>query len=275
MDILFCVLWLRQTSVHSSTNERLGCYFPSYRGDCLELYLTGGGNWLILNKLPSLDLFVKNILFANWFLSVLFILSVIVAVVEKFGGHYKSILYFVSTVIIYLLPNIWYTAYCKWLMPYFLLAIVLSRFDWHNTNWQLTVVAAYVFGVSWHLFSDNPALLKVGTNIGSWVFHTDVITRTLAGIAGCIVTIYLCKLLFKLKATYESICYLGSISLPIYVIHVQICEVNDILHFATSNIMILMVVTIAMIAIPILTYRFCRRSRVLMLVLFGETTQGR
>lgn len=229
-----------------------------------------GGKLLVLNKTPPIREILENVFFSNWYLSVLFVLSVTIALVENFGGKYKSFLYIISVVGFYILPNVWYTANCKWLMPFFLLAIVLSQLDWYIVKWQMAVVSAYVFAVCWYQFFQNPALLKVGTDIGSWVFHTDVVIRTLAGISGCILMIYLSKLLFRLDIMHKQISYLGSISLPIYVIHVQICDVNRILHIAVNNYIALLFIAIVMTAFSVGFYiMYCKSSK-MRLLLFGE-----
>ena len=235
-------------------------------------YAARGGGKIIQHKEIDFAQSIIGIFYANWFLSVLFIFSILAAVIYRYARKCPNFCWGVLILAFYAIPSIWYIGNCKWLLPFFVIAIQFSYYDWSDVKLSLLTPSVYVFAVCYIMFVKDHSLVSVKDFECTLPYHLNIIVRTLAGTAGSVLAICMAKIVYRCGCNKlcKYIEKLGSMSLPIYVVHTQICDLNQVIDFRFGSIFIVFFIAVLLILISICFYNICSCCSHLKLFLFGE-----
>lgn len=228
------------------------------------------GGKLIMHKDLDLVQSIVGIFYANWFLSVLLVFSLLASIIYIYAPKYSNLCWILSIIVFYALPSVWYLGNCKWLLPVFVIAIQLSRYRWEDMNISLFLPSIFVFIVCYVLFKGAHSLLSVSGYEYNIHYNLNIIIRSLAGISGTFLVVYLTKWLYKWRTISVLVEKLGALSLPLYVVHTQICDINQVTNFRLGNVYYITVFAVVLILISLAIYHFCSHNKYLKLLLFGE-----
>ena len=152
----------------------------------------------------------------------------------------------------------------------FIVAVQLSCFKWEDVKLSIFIPSVYVFAVCFFLFQEDHALLSVKDYSLTINYNQNIIIRTMAGISGSIIVVYIAKWMYKLHSLNKYIERLGFLSLPIYVVHTQICDINQVIDLRFYNVIYVLVVSLLLVLISLTIYNISSRSKYLKTFLFGE-----
>lgn len=237
--------------------------------------------WGIINSLAlTINKFIHNkpidstyclhiIVTGLWYLTLLFILSSFGAIIHHYFSKYKwvawGIIYFALTFII---PyNTWMHNELWFLLPFFLFGTYYYK---HNKqSLCIAIIASFLLIICFHKYSFKYSMYEINALLPNERLIAYTI-RNLSALSGIIVISYLCLQLNKLKAYQSVFCYIGGLTLPIYVLHQYFLHFNKSLNYHTLNIIYIIGISILTITLSIITYKLCY-NKWIKLFLFGET----
>lgn len=244
-------------------------YIPSLSwgiiGSCLMLVYK-----LINNKEIEAGYFLDSIFTGMWFLTTLFFLSVIGAFLYRYICNYFFLAWVVIYCIFYFTPPLWIVNEVEFLLPFFVAGIFFRKYDWkHVPLWLfvlsfiLFIIAIYVYDWSFTLYTMNE------TPILTWTYFYKTLVRVIGGTSGIICILYLCKYIEKLKYFDVCLCYVGGITLPIYVLHQNFLLPLNIWSYNTDNLFIVFVTSIVIVFFSVFAYKLMKH-KFFRKYLFGE-----
>lgn len=219
--------------------------------------------------------FVQSLLgifYANWFLSVLFVFSILAYIIYRYAPKYSNLSWVFTIIIFYMLPSFWYLGNCKWLLPFFVIAIQFSSYNWTDVKLSIVLPSIFVFAVCYVMFQDDysHSLMNVKNYEYTLSYNLNIVIRSLAGVTGSIIVIYLSKLLYNWGWLNKYVEKIGVMSLPIYVVHTHICDINLITGLKFEKIYSILIVFCLLVLFSIIIYRFCSYCKFFKLLFFGE-----
>ena len=250
---------------------------PSLTMGCLDCLRYGGGRLLKHIEVDSTVL-IKMLTDGLWFLTVLFVLTVIGATIHKcckesFVKYY--IVWGLVWTIFYFLPDFWVFNQIEFLMPFYVLGIAFRNVDFSKIRVLPVLIAAVVFVVCLAHFNFDATVYNMSSDCLSQQYLKYTGLRLAGGVSGIVVSLYICKWINKIPApALRFLAHIGTITLPIYVLHQKFLLINIfILKFTIENTLCLMLITGALLILTILTYNILRKNKYVALFLFGETAR--
>jgi fucose 4-O-acetylase-like acetyltransferase len=173
-------------------------------------------------------------------------------------------------VALYFCPDFWIINELKYLSPFFVASIALSKCKWDNApNWfMLLSVGCYI--VMFHYYGFSISMYRMGDNVLTFDYLYGTIFRSMIGLFGCVVSIALCKCLAQVPYVSKYMLYLGGLTLPIYVLHQKLFMWNMMLHIQLPNMFAAIMGSVILIQLSIFIYKLLKENRICALVLFGE-----
>lgn len=244
---------------------------PSLTMGIINVLLIGGGKF-VCHK-PMDVLYFTNLLFTGmWFLTALYVLTVLGSIIHKCfkGGICYYVMWFAIYLIICLLPNVWVVNNVEFLLPFYVVGIMTRKIMWNHLPLWLVVIGVCVFSISF-LHYDFDCSMYAMDGIG---FGVDYVLLTLfrftCGISGIIVSIMIVKVAVKFSLIKNVIAMLGTVTLPIYVMHQKILMINNFITIRSDLVLFHVIVAICLSFITIKLYVFLRRPKIIALLFFGE-----
>ncbi len=206
-----------------------------------------------------------------WFLTVLFILSIVGVVIHKYCNRYKCIAWIIVYAGILLYGSIWLRDELICMTPFFLLGTLWNKYrhDW-NISWKIAILALCVFVYCYYHFDWNDTMYAMTDDIYSLVWWKSYILRIFAGLSGSILTMYLCIGISKLGKVPMLLSYVGIFSLPIYVLHQKFFMYNRFTDWPDFPIWLTFLSFVLVFLLSIGSYLILRKSSVLRKLMFGE-----
>lgn len=261
---------VQKTDMMNFINKRfIHLYLPSLMCGLFSCFLIGGGK---LFSSQHLDLkYLINLIFTGaWYLTLLFILQIIGAMIERFYSQYKYIAWGCVYMMIYVAPQLWMIRELKYLTPFFIIAIALRKYDWSKCSYKIGVLFLLIFIVTMRFYTFEHSMYRMSDNFFTTDYHLSAFIRFIVGLSGSICIIWLSSYLQDIKNITILIAKIGMITLPIYVLHQKFLIINRILHISTNNLIILICFTVIDLFLSLITYKFLKKDKTLSLLLFGK-----
>lgn len=226
-------------------------------------------NKFINNKPIDLSYCIQVITTGLWYLTALFVLSFIGAIIHQLFHKHKYMAWFIFYfALTFIIPyNTWMHNELWFLLPFFLFGAYYYRQKNHPL--LIAIVALLLFIICYHHYTFKYSMYEIN-NLKDNEKLIAYVIRNVSGLSGIIVTSYLCLQLNKLKAYLRYFCYLGGITLPVYALHQYFLHFNKALNYHTSNIIYIIGISILIITLSIITYKLCS-NKWIRLFLFGKT----
>lgn len=205
-----------------------------------------------------------------WYLTVLFILQVIGAVIEHYTPKIKYIVWAIFYLLIYISPDFWMGHELKFLTPFFVLAIALRRYDWSKCSLWIGLLSLMIFVAVMQFYTFEHSLYKMTDNVFTVRYHQFALIRFIAGLSGSVFVMWLTTYIQQIRHLVRPLIYIGMITLPIYVLHQKFLMINNVLGMETTNIIVLLLFAIMDVVLSILTYKILSKNKYLRLFLFGK-----
>lgn len=205
-----------------------------------------------------------------WFLTVLFILSVIGAVIEKRCSKYRYLLWIIVFVTLNILPAFWLRNELIYLLPFFVLAYSFSNLDWSRINHSIGIISVILFCLMLHFYSFDDSLYQMDDQVMTGAYHFKAIFRFCIGAVGSLASIWICRFLQEIPHLRNVLIYLGGITLPIYVLHQKFMMWNYSIMYTNSSMLFDLCVTILIILLSLAFYKIMVKSTLLKRYFFGE-----
>lgn len=231
----------------------------------------------ILHHKPMDFLYFLNVLFSGlWYLSAIFRLILIGIVVHTLvrrclGGGY-IIGWLFAFVALYLTPyfKMGNIAALEFLCPFFALGVLTRNIPYGRMRGWVALVAAAVYLSAYHFYSFDVSLYKMAyvTTVAGHLQGTLI--RLAGGISGSVLVLYLVQWLGRFGARKLGwLATLGTLTLPIYVVHQWFFRFNAVLHIQTSNLVVFLFGTAVVALLSLGAYKLITKSRILAFFLFG------
>lgn len=246
-------------------------YLPSLFWGLFNVSLMGV-NKLLSNKDIEYYYF-SNILFTGaWFLTALFIISTIGAFIEYSKSTQKIKIWILCYFIIYFLPPLWMVNEIKFLMPFFIMGILAKRYEITHISISAFLCMFILFIVCSYFYDFSYSLYTMKCNITEADYYLKSLIRFLAGISGITCISYLCMYVsnIPIPKCKEFFSYIGTITLPIYVLHQNFLIPNRFIQYTSNHIIIILLITIGCVFLSIIAYKIIHKSSILRLLCFGE-----
>ena len=226
---------------------------------------------LIKHKPLEISYLSQLLVTTLWFLSVLFILSAIGAILKKYlKGAAVYWGWLVVWGLLYFSPTFILHNGLEYLCPFFVLGMAGSRIDWSKLDGRIAAVALVVFCVVLHYFTWDMSMYRMDAVGGGQTHLLYTLMRLAGGLSGILVSLYFVRIVMYLKPLVKVLSLIGTMTLPIYVLHQKFLFPNMFLKWQTNNVLIQLAVTALIVALSIGCYKILRRNRYLAFWLFGE-----
>lgn len=227
---------------------------------------------LLNHKEINIAFFLDLLFTGLWFLSTLFILSVIGCFLRKILKNYMYWGWIIITIVLYFIPNIYLSHELKYLTPFFVGAIALSRYNWEEISNKVLLLSVVPFFILLSQFTFPMSLYEMQDDFFTINHLYIYLYRMFIGVLGCLFSMFVCKLIRGNICLGKCAMFLGTISLPIYAIHQKFLDWNLFVHISVANMFLIVSITFIVIVLSIITYRLIGRNKIISLFLFGEKT---
>lgn len=142
-----------------------------------------------------------NITFTGmWFLTVLFIVSVMGCLIyKKFKEKLRIPAAVTLLICFYLLPsNIWLSNEISFLAPFFFLAVLLHQYDWKRIPWWIAFVALCLFIICFNHYTFRSSMYMAINHYDAQTFY-NIILRLISGLCGIIISSFLISCIYRLN----------------------------------------------------------------------------
>jgi len=232
--------------------------------------LSNRGGKILGHKELEVCYFIELLLTGMWYLTLLFLLQVTGSVIERFCPKHKYLAWTIFYLMIYISSKLWMIHELKFLTPFFVLAIILRNYDWSKCSMLLGMAALFIFIFTMQFYSFECSMYQMTDDVFTVRYHQLAVIRFIAGLSGSVLIIWITTYLQRIRRPALLLANIGTITLPIYVLHQKFLIINHIFHVETTNIAVLVFLTIVVTTLSIALYRILRKNKYLRLLLFGE-----
>lgn len=223
----------------------------------------------IINSKP-IDLYycIQVITTGLWYLTALFVLSFIGAIIHHYFNKFKWIAWgIIYCAFTFIIPyNTWMHNELWFLLPFFLFGAYYYK---HNKqSLCIAIIASFLLIIYFQKYTFKYSMYEINALLSNERLLAYTI-RNLSALSGIIVLSYLCLQLNKLKVYQSVFCYIGGLTLPIYALHQYFLHFNKALNYHTLNNIYIIGISILTITLSIITYKLCY-NKWIKLFLFGE-----
>lgn len=236
--------------------------------------VTYGGGKIIKHSEIDYSHIAHCIFVGLWFLVVLFVLSAIGYVIHRFLKSRRTfICWIVLVTILYFCPDFWVLHQLKYLTPFFACSIYLSKYSWDKSPIGLLGISSIIFVCLLIHYDFSKSMYRMDDNVFTLQHLFDYIFRFSIGLFGCVFSLLICKILSLTTYLKKILCYIGTLTLPIYVLHQKLIEWNIFYKLKFDSILLSIFVSIALIFVTIILYKLLRKNNIISLFLYGEKTK--
>ena len=245
-------------------------YLPSLVWGLFNVLLIGFSK-IRASKPLEIDYFLDILFTGMWFLTVLFILNVIGAFIEKLSSKYKWLVWCGVYLIVYFLPSLWMVNEVKFLLPFFVLGMFVKLHDIKRVPLlafliSLIVFVYFLFGV----YDFDFSLYQMKDNVLDLDYHVKSLVRMVSGLCGILLTFYVFdKIRWKPEVT-RWLTDIGMCTLPIYVMHQKFLLPFHAISSSMLSWLMAFVCSVILLFLCRMIYSLLSKNRLLALLLFGE-----
>lgn len=225
---------------------------------------------LICHKELEILYFISLLFTGMWFLTVLFLISIIGVFIQNYYSKYKYCAWLIIYLIINFLPSYGTFNQLKYLIPYFVLAMYFSKYNWRQCPLWLFSISLLIFILLLNIYTFDYSLYQMGgQNVLTFEYYWKSFIRFFSGISGVICSLYICKWIYQLKKVNYCFMYIGTLTLPIYVLHQYFLLIQRVSSYQNSSILFNILLSIVIVLISILSYKILNKKYI-RIFLFGE-----
>lgn len=222
---------------------------------------------LMQHKYIDILYFIDLFSYSVWFLPVLLLFTIIGAIINvKFKYNYIG--WSISCIIVFLIPDYTLVPEIKYLLPFFIVGIFLKDLNWKKWNILIVIVSVLIFSYLFTIYNKEYFIYNTSFLPFDISILKIVIIRYIAGITGIIIITWLCFFITS-KKIILILAKLGTLTLPIYVVHQNFFLINRIIKFQTDSFLIMSFISLMIILLSIVFYKMCSFLK-LKRLLFGE-----
>ena len=223
-------------------------------------------------KHGELDLFYfADILFSGlWFLTVLFILSVIGATIHHYFTENRLTVWMLLFAVFYMAPDYWMVNELKFLMPFFVMAIYVKKHEIERLPVWIYITGTLLFLCMFNIYTFEDSLYKIEYKPFTLDYHIKSLIRYTSGFSGIICSLLICRLLCKYTFVSGLLSYIGMVTLPIYALHQKFLLPNKVIGYQSENVLVTIIAAAIVIALSISLYNILRKNKLIRILLFGE-----
>lgn len=243
---------------------------PSLTMGALDVILIGGAK---IMKHKSLDLlYFTDLLFTGlWFLTVLFVLTVIGMVLyKKLRGRSFYFGWLVVWLFFYVLPDVWVFNQIEFLLPFYVFGIIGRNIKWEKMNACISVLALIGYCICFSLFTFDDTMYLMGSECFSLNYIYGTSLRLASGIFGILCSLAFVGCLSNFGDRVYKLAVVGSMTLPIYVLHQKFLIVNNVIRLQTDNYILMILLALILVVIASEIYKIFSKNRYIALLLFGK-----
>lgn len=248
----------------------VGVMLPSLTMGAFDVLLIGGAKML---KHKSIDvLYFTDILFTGlWFLTVLFVLTVIgIVLYKKLKGCGFYIGWLVVWLFFYIMPDVWVLNQIEFLLPFYVFGIIGRNIKWEKLNIGISVIALIGYCACFTLFTFDDTMYSMGSDCFSLIYICKTSLRLASGILGILCSLAFVGCLLKFSCRVSKVAAVGAMTLPIYVLHQKFLIANEVIHLQTDNYILVVLIAFMLILMTIGIYKILHINKYCALLLFGE-----
>lgn len=248
-------------------------YLPSLIWGGGACFLVGGVKLLqhkSFDLLYAVDLFFTGM----WFLTVLFILSVVGGIIEKAITKFKLLIWCSIFILCNVLPNFWMRNEIIYLLPFFVGSIFLSKKDWSKISTGYGIVALLIFVYFLYFFTFDDSMYRMQDDFMSLQYHKSAFLRLITGTTGSFMVLWIARYLKHYKRVENQLKYVGCLTLPIYVLHQKFMLWNNYSEIIVDKYVFVFVIAILILYSSCLLYKVLSKNYIISLLLFGEYEKG-
>lgn len=225
-------------------------------------------------KHESVDvLYFTDILFTGlWFLTVLFVLTVIgIVLYKKLKGYGFYIGWLVVWLFFYVMPDVWVLNQIEFLLPFYVFGIIGRNIKWEKLNIGISVIALIGYCACFTLFTFDDTMYSMGSDCFSLIYICKTSLRLASGIFGILCSLAFVGCLLKFSSRVSKVAAAGAMTLPIYVLHQKFLIANKVIHLQTDNYILVVLIAFILILMTIGIYKILHINKYCALLLFGES----
>ena len=218
-------------------------------------------------------LYLANLLFTGmWFLTALYVLTVLGCIIYKSckGGACYYAMWLAVYMILCLLPDVWVVNNVEFLLPFYVVGIMTRKIKWNQLPLLLFPIGFCVYFLSFLHYDFDCSMYAMGSIELGVNYVLLSIFRIICGISGIIVSIMIVKVAVRFSLLRNAMILLGTVTLPIYVLHQKTLMLNTFIFFKSYLISFHVIFAVCLTFATFLLYVILSKSKILSLLLFGE-----
>lgn len=242
---------------------------PSLTIGIINAIIIGGGNSLVHNQLRLryiIELFSTGL----WFLTVLFVLSVIGGTLRKLFKERIWLAWGSVLIILYFIPEWWIVNELKYLSLFFVLGCFFSKLKLKSIPVWVGICSIVCYVLLFQNMDFSKTVYQMTNQIFSKQYFYDYFFRDTIAFLGIISSMFLCQILNRLRLISKILVYLGSITLPIYVLHQYLFMWNSFAKIQINSSVIIFCIAVLALWVTYLLYRILSINTVIDRLLFGN-----
>ena len=152
------------------------------------------------------------------------------------------------------------------------MGILAKQYEITYISFPVFLLILILFSACFHIYDFSYSLYTMKYNITEADYYLKSLIRFIAGISGITCINFLSRYISNLPLSKckEVLSYIGTITLPIYVLHQIFLMPNRFIKYTSNHIIIILMITIGCILLSIITYKILHKSSILRLLCFGE-----
>lgn len=244
-------------------------------GCCDALMMTGSK--LIAGKPLDPEYLGSLIVVGLWFLTTLFVLSAVGALLRKSFKGWKFYIAWAGVygLLLMPMPMVWVVNELRCMLPFFVIGIACGNLRWSAVPYWLGFVALLVFALCLFHYDWSCSLYEMQPDTMTLDWHAKQLLRIVGGLAGSIVALALLRAYVQLFGLGGgAFVRLGALTLPVYALHqkfllpMRLCDASQLPGWLGAALGVLLTCAICLASVAL--YRLMRKSSILALLFFGE-----
>lgn len=244
-------------------------YIPSLFWGLMNVLIIGGGK-LLRGKPIDYSYLIDLCFTGAWYLTVLFLIILIGAVIEHTPYRRKTIIWIAIYVVIYFLPNWWMIKELKFLIPFFVVAILSRQYNIEFKSHLTALFGIIAFMLCLVIYDWGYSMYAMKDNVWEFDYHLKAVVRFVGGLSGIIVVIYLCHYLQLNNVVQTALCVIGMTTLPIYVLHQNFLMLISLSGAVIAQWLFCFMSSFLIVIISYYAYKLLSKNKLMGRIMFGE-----
>lgn len=225
----------------------------------------------IISHRPIEFCYVSSILFTGmWYLTVLCVLNIMGSLLYHIYRNNILWLWLIAMCIIYFLPSFGVINYIKYLTPFFVGGYCCRRYNIVKIPlWLFAICLISFIYLLYTTYTFEYSVYAMKSNVLSIEYLYMTAIRFISGFTGSIMALYFCNRLLAFNQITRLLAKIGTVTLPIYVVHQKFLIPTKLFDYSTTNIFIWILVAMFILFASLMVNKWISNN-FLRLLFFGE-----